>query len=99
MSTKRAYEHEHKRFLHVFAANVRRLREAQDPTLTQTALSEAANLHRTELGRIENALTDPRLSTLVILADALGTTLDELAAGLPVPVERKPAPHRNQRPH
>jgi hypothetical protein len=35
---------------------------------------------------------DPRLTTLFILADGLGVTIDELLTGLWVPVERKPSP-------
>jgi hypothetical protein len=37
-------------------------------------------------------LLGARFSTLLIVADTLGVTLDELAAGIPVPKERKPSP-------
>jgi transcriptional regulator with XRE-family HTH domain len=79
-----------------FAANVRRLREQHDPPWSQTELYDAARLHRTEIGRIENGQTEPRLATLHVLADALGVGLDQLIEGLEVPVTRKPPPPRSR---
>jgi transcriptional regulator with XRE-family HTH domain len=92
VSAKKAYEAERTEFLEGFAANVRRLREEHDPRLSQAALQDAANLHRTEIGRIEAGIVEPRLLTLVVLADALDVSLDQLVAGLGVPRERKPPP-------
>lgn len=92
MSTMEAYTAEKTAYLKVFAANVRRLRETHKPPLSQTDLYNAANLHRTEVGRIEAGEVEPRLMALHALADALGVKLDELIAGLPVPKERKPSP-------
>jgi transcriptional regulator with XRE-family HTH domain len=60
-------------------------------------LFKKADLHRTEIGRIETAQTEPGLLTVVILANALGVTLDELVAGLPVPKTRKPAAGKTTR--
>jgi putative transcriptional regulator len=90
MSTTDEWRRERDAYLKGFAANVRRLRDEQG--LTQTDLHVSANLHRTEVGRIEGADIEPRLMTLVVLADGLGVSLDELVAGLPVPKERKPSP-------
>ncbi len=87
MSTQEAYRAELTQLLEGFATNVRRLRNG-----SQEALSSAANLHRTEVGMIEQARREPRLSTLLILADALDVSLNDLVRGLPVPQERKPAP-------
>jgi transcriptional regulator with XRE-family HTH domain len=87
MSTHEAYRAELDELLEGFASNIRGLRKG-----SQEALSAAANLHRTEVGMIEQAKREPRLSTLMILADALEVTLDDLVRGLPVPRERKPAP-------
>ena len=81
----------------LLARNVRRAREEKDPDLSQERLSDATRLHRTEIGRIEQASIEPRLTTLVILADALEVKIDDLVAGLPVPVERKPSPQAKQR--
>ena len=53
-----------------FAANLRRLREAAE--LTQDALSDRSGLHATEISRLERGVRDPRLSTVVRLARALG---------------------------
>jgi transcriptional regulator with XRE-family HTH domain len=76
-----------------FGANVRRLRLTGDRACTQEALARRARLHRTEIGKIEQGDVEPRLTTLVILADALGVTLDEMVAGLGVPKQRKPPPN------
>jgi transcriptional regulator with XRE-family HTH domain len=92
MSSMEDYKAELAAYLEGFAVNVRRLRAQHDPPFTQTDLHNAANLHRTEIGRIENAEVEPRLATLAILADALDVPLDALITGLPVPKERKPPP-------
>lgn len=97
MSGIEPYKAELKEFLKGFARNVRRAREEKDPDLSQERLSDATRLHRTEIGRIEQASIEPRLTTLVILADALEVKIDDLVAGLPVPVERKPSPQAKQR--
>lgn len=93
MSKTDAYNAELSRFLAAFGANVRRIRVAKRPRCSQERLSYATRLHRTEIGRIEQGTVEPRLSTLVILADGLGVTVDELLGGLWVPHERKPAPN------
>ncbi|HTU77698.1 MAG TPA: helix-turn-helix transcriptional regulator [Solirubrobacteraceae bacterium] len=93
MSTMEAYKAELERFLEGFGANVRRVRGAKSPPCSQERLSDATRLHRTEIGKIEQGIVEPRLTTLYILADGLGVTIDELLAGLSVPLERKPSPH------
>lgn len=93
MTATDAYKAELRKFLRGFANNVRKLREQKEPGFSQERLSDATRLHRTEIGRIEQASIEPRLTTLVILADALGVPLDELVKGLPVPEQRKPSPH------
>jgi transcriptional regulator with XRE-family HTH domain len=75
-----------------FGANVRRLRLSGEGACSQEALAERARLHRTEISKIERGDVEPRLSTLVILAEALGSTPNDLVAGLDVPVQRKPPP-------
>lgn len=85
-----AYKAELSRYLAGFGANVRRVRLARNAS--QEALAHHCRLHRTEIGRIEQGAVEPRLTTAVILADALGVTVDQLVAGLQVPVERKPSP-------
>lgn len=87
MSTHEEYRAELAELLQAFAGNIRHLRSG-----SQEALSARANLHRTEVGMIEQAKREPRLSTLLILADALDVTLNDLVRGLPVPRQRKPAP-------
>jgi transcriptional regulator with XRE-family HTH domain len=96
MSTTEAYKAELARFLEGFGDNVRRVRLARQPRLSQERLSLAAKLHRTEIGKIEQGLVEPRLTTLLILADALSVTIDELVVGLAVPVERRPSPRGEQ---
>jgi transcriptional regulator with XRE-family HTH domain len=93
MSTTEAYKAELARLLEAFGANVRRVRTGGDEPFSQESLSALTALHRTEIGKIEQGVVEPRLTTLIILADALGVTLDELVAGLWVPRERKPSPN------
>lgn len=96
MSTLEDYKDELAKYLHGFGANIRRLR-SRERDLSQEALSFRTELHRTEIGKLEQGLVEPRLTTLVILADSLNVTLDELVAGLPVPRERKPSPQAQRR--
>jgi transcriptional regulator with XRE-family HTH domain len=91
MSTMEAYKVELAKFLKGFGANVRRVRTGKSPRCSQERLSHTTRLHRTEIGRIEQGTVEPRLTTLVILADGLGVTIDDLLAGLPVPTERRPS--------
>jgi transcriptional regulator with XRE-family HTH domain len=81
-----AYQAEMAQLLEDFAANLRRLRPG-----SQGEFAEAAKLHRTEVGNLEGAKANPNLHTLLILADALELTLDELVDGLLVPQQRKPS--------
>jgi transcriptional regulator with XRE-family HTH domain len=76
----------------VFAANLRRLRERQH--LSQEALAERSGLHRTEISLLERAEREPRLSTIALLADALGVKVQKLLAG----VDGAPIPPRQQKP-
>ena len=91
MSTMEAYKAELARFLEAFGSNVRGVRKAKNPHVSQERLSHATRLHRTEIGKIEQGAVEPRLSTLVILANGLEVTVDDLLDGLWVPSERKPA--------
>jgi transcriptional regulator with XRE-family HTH domain len=52
-----------------FAENLRSRREKSG--LSQEALAEACNLHRTEISLLERCKRSPRLETLVILARGL----------------------------
>jgi transcriptional regulator with XRE-family HTH domain len=92
MSTIEAYKAELASFLQGFGENVRRVRVAKEPPYSQERLAEATRLHRTEIGKIEQGVVEPRLTTLYILADGLQVSIDELLAGLWVPLERKPSP-------
>lgn len=93
MSTMEAYKAELASFLEGFGANVRRVRTAKRPYFSQERLSDVTELHRTEIGKIEQGVVEPRLTTLFILAEGLSVTIDDLVAGLWVPVERRPPPH------
>lgn len=87
-----AYKAELAELLGGFGRNVRRIRLAKEPPCSQERLAELVSLHRTEVGKIEQGLTEPRLSTLIILAQGLGVTIDDLLEGLSAPVERRPSP-------
>lgn len=92
MSAQEAYEEELAGLLAHLAENVRGFREARFPDLSQEEVAEEADLHRTQWGKVEAGKRDPRFSTLLVIADTLGVTLNDLATGAPVPKERKPAP-------
>ena len=53
-----------------FAANLRQHRTRLG--LTQEALADACDLHRTEISLLERRKRSPRLETIVALASALG---------------------------
>ena len=61
-----------------FAANLLRLRVAAG--LTQEGLSDRSGLHSTEISRLERGVRDPRLSTIVRIARALGVPPADLLA-------------------
>jgi len=94
MSAMEVYKQELERLLEGFGGNVRRARMAMSPPCSQERLSHLTRLHRTEIGKIEQGEVEPRLSTLMILAEGLGVSVCDLVEGLWVPTERRPSPHR-----
>jgi ribosome-binding protein aMBF1 (putative translation factor) len=92
MSTRDAYEKELAELQEALAGNVRRLREEKLPDLSQEDVAAEAKLHRTGWGKIEQAKRDPRFSTMLVMAETLGVTLNDLAEGIHAPKERKPSP-------
>lgn len=92
MSTREAYEKEIAELLGALADNVRRLRQENKPELSQEEVASKAVLHRTAWGGIEQGRRDPRFSTLLVIAETLGVTLNDLADGIGAPKERKPSP-------
>jgi transcriptional regulator with XRE-family HTH domain len=87
-----AYKAELQKLLRQFGQNVKRARLAQRPPCSQERLADASQLHRTEISRIEQGLVEPRLTTLMILAEALGVSVDELFDGVDAPAKRRPSP-------
>jgi transcriptional regulator with XRE-family HTH domain len=63
-----------------FAANLRRAREREK--ISQEELGFRCQLHRTEISLLERGGREPRLGTIVKLCGALGSTPDELCAGI-----------------
>lgn len=53
-----------------FAENLRKQRDRAG--ISQEALAEACDLHRTEISLLERSKRSPRLETIVILARGLG---------------------------
>jgi transcriptional regulator with XRE-family HTH domain len=94
MDQASAYKAELGEFRKRFGTNLRRLRTEQGRGFSQEELSFITNLHRTEIGALEQGRVEPRLSTLLILAEGLDVTLDELVAGVKAPAERRPGPRR-----
>jgi transcriptional regulator with XRE-family HTH domain len=88
MSSPETQAAERASFLAGFAANVRRVRVAKGPAFSQTRLAKLTRLHPSEIGKIERGVVDPRMTTVVILADSLGVTIDHLLVGLSVPPTR-----------
>lgn len=86
-----SYKAELARYLQGFGDNVRRVRMTNG--ISQETLAFRTRLHRTEVGKIEQGLVEPRLTTLAILADGLGVSVGDLMSDLEVPEERRPAPH------
>lgn len=50
--------------------------------LSQEELAERASLHRSEIGLLERGLREPRVSTVVKLANALSIPAAELLRGI-----------------
>jgi transcriptional regulator with XRE-family HTH domain len=63
-----------------FSSNLRKARRAAK--LTQQALGEACDLHRTEISLLERGGREPRLGTIVKLSSALGVTPESLCVGI-----------------
>lgn len=55
---------------------IRELRLAKG--MSQDEFAAAAGIHRTHPGKLENATTDPQLSTIVKVASALGVEIRDL---------------------
>lgn len=69
----------------VLGARVRALRKAAG--LTQETLTTAAGIGRATMIRLENGRHAPKLSTLRAIAQALGTSVEDLLAGPDDPEE------------
>ncbi|MGB8652274.1 MAG: helix-turn-helix transcriptional regulator [Mycobacteriales bacterium] len=67
---------EEKRLLRDFGYRVRTLRAERG--MTQMKLADAANLHVTYIGQVENGLRNVAVLNLYALASALGTTPGDL---------------------
>jgi transcriptional regulator with XRE-family HTH domain len=87
-----AYTAERAELLEQFAERLRELRKANFPS--QEKLADAATLHRTQIGSLEQGKREPGLLTLLILADTFGISLDKLVQGVAVPTERRPPPSK-----
>lgn len=86
-----AYTAERARLLSAFGENLRAERERRN--VSQEALADIANVHRTHFGALERGRREPHLSMLLIVADALEVPPGVLLDGLPVPRERKAPTH------
>lgn len=66
---------------HVFGQNVKAARKRIG--MSQEALGHASDLHPTEISRLERATREPRLGTIVKIANALGIPPSQLLDGIP----------------
>jgi transcriptional regulator with XRE-family HTH domain len=69
-----------------FAANLKRLRDERGHS--QEDFADLAQLHRTEVTKLESGKRDPRLATLVKVAAGLDVTLGELLKDVDEPAEQ-----------
>jgi transcriptional regulator with XRE-family HTH domain len=76
-----------------FAARLRRIREAKG--ITPYRLAKLTGLSRVGVLKLERPGVDPKLSTVVKLAEALDVSLDDLAGIGPPPRKR---PKRTRQP-
>ena len=63
-----------------FAANLRRIRT--DAGMSQEQLAGRTGLHPTEISRLERAVREPRLGTIVRLARGLDVGVERLVSGI-----------------
>jgi transcriptional regulator with XRE-family HTH domain len=63
-----------------FARNLRRRREAAG--LSQQQLADRTGLHPTEISRLERAVREPRLGTMLRLARGLDVGVEKLVTGI-----------------
>jgi transcriptional regulator with XRE-family HTH domain len=63
-----------------FARNLRRRREAAG--MSQQQLAERTGLHPTEISRLERAVREPRLKTMLRLAHGLDIGIEKLVADI-----------------
>jgi transcriptional regulator with XRE-family HTH domain len=59
-----------------FGRRIRELRDEHD--LSQDALADKTDIHPTAIGRMERGAREPRLTTIIRLADGLGVTPGDL---------------------
>jgi transcriptional regulator with XRE-family HTH domain len=64
----------------IIGPRIRRIRRAQE--LSQEALADFAEIHRTQMTKIEHAGQLPRIDTLIKLAAGLGVAPYELLDGI-----------------
>jgi transcriptional regulator with XRE-family HTH domain len=64
----------------IFARNVKAQRARRG--LSQSQVGKLSGIHATEISRIERGLRDPRISTLIRLARALGMPPSRLLDGV-----------------
>lgn len=66
--------------LHIFAANLRRIRQEQG--LSQERLAHSSDLHMSHVAKIERSEREPGVRTVSKLARALGVSAAELFDGI-----------------
>jgi transcriptional regulator with XRE-family HTH domain len=94
MLAMNAYEAERAEILKKFGVKLAQLRDpnitqSQGPHTSQETFARQAGLHRNEIGFLERGKREPKLLTLLILADSLEVSVAKLLEDLPVPEERR----------
>jgi transcriptional regulator with XRE-family HTH domain len=78
--------------LDAFADNMRRIRHERG--LTQERLAELADLHLTDIARIETRRRDPGVRVLAKIAHGLGVPAGELLQGVEYRTQKPPTDTR-----
>jgi transcriptional regulator with XRE-family HTH domain len=89
-------QHDAKRLRAAFGQRLRELRDKHG--LSQDSLSDATGIHSTAIGRMERGEREPRLSTILRLADGLGVQPGELVNQLGDPPGRVASPSKRGMP-
>ena len=89
-----AYQIERRELSLKFGAKLRAARNAAG--LSQDECAKVSGIHRSEISLIERGHRIPSLITMLVFAEALEVSLEQLAGGLKAPKRRSPRARRRR---